>query len=95
MSDPSPPPSQPNSSPLMPQSNLLAEAQPDSLGDVMSMDPETWTPSHRARVIAEYRRQREAWAKAEASGATRAPSAKKIAGPKITETPKTAGDLGL
>ncbi len=41
-----------------------------------------------ASVVTELRRQREAWARAEASGATRAPKAKKV---DVT----TLGDLGL
>ena len=43
-----------------------------------------------ASVVTELRRQREAWAKAEASGATRAPRAKKVAA-----TTTTLDDLGL
>ena len=43
-----------------------------------------------ASVVIELRRQREAWAKAEASGATRAPKAK-----KAPTTTTTLDDLGL
>ena len=43
-----------------------------------------------ASVVTELRRQRAAWAQAEASGATRAPRAKKVA-----QATTTLDDLGL
>ena len=70
----------------------LTEAQPDSLDELMRrLDQHVIhrtfdTPAGQFdldAMIRELRRQRELWTKAEASGAKRAPKAKKV---KVTDT---------
>ena len=68
----------------IPQSNALAEASPESISDLLSRDPEHYTPDDWTRVIGTYREQRERWAKAEAAGSKslpKQPKAPQLAGP--------------
>lgn len=85
-----------------PGESPLTEADPASLEELFSrldghIQARTLNLPNASKtldgVIAELRRQREAWAKAEASGATRAPRAKKAQGAGSAKT--TLGDLGL
>lgn len=77
----------------------LAEAKSDSLDELFArfdghIAARTLNlPSaklDRASIVNELRRQREAWNKAEAAGATRAPRAK-----KVVSASTTLADLGL
>lgn len=73
----------------------LASVQPTSLDELFSRDPLDLADQDIDVIVAEYRRQREVWAKAEAAGAKRAPAppkAKAIPGPKKSVS---LGDLGL
>lgn len=65
----------------IPQSTALVEASQESLSDLFSRDPESWSPPNWSQAIEAFRKQRSAWQQAEASGATRAPKAEKIKGP--------------
>lgn len=80
--------------------NPLSEARVDSIDELFSRDPEgytkgpdgtTGTGPDMIAIVAGMRRQREIWEKAEAAGATRAPSAPKVGKPKVADL----GDLGL
>lgn len=51
----------------------LAECSPRSLDEFFNRDPLDLSKADRAIIVAELRRLREVWAKAEASGAKRAP----------------------
>jgi hypothetical protein len=55
--------------------NPLEEASPKSLEDVFNADPLELTRQDRDVIVAELRRMREVWVKAEAGGAKRAPKA--------------------
>lgn len=72
----------------------LTEASSASLDELFSRDPEGLSRQDRATIVAELRRQREAWIKAEALGAVKAPKA-----PKPGAAPKKVAvsdeDLGL
>jgi hypothetical protein len=57
---------------LLPTSNALAEASPDSLSELFSRDPEQCTPEDDDKIILVLREQRARYMAAEASGA-RAP----------------------
>ena len=77
----------------IPQSNALAEASPESISDLLSRDPEHYTPDDWLRVIGTYREQRERWAKAEAAGA-KSIKQPKIAGPSAPQiAPGSPDDL--
>jgi hypothetical protein len=78
--------------PTIPQSNALAEANGDSLAELFSRDPEGYTEQDLEKVVIALRLQRERWAAAEAQGATKAPGTK---APKSSTTAASAGDLGL
>lgn len=97
MNNPSEASPQPRAEPgAIPQSPLLSEVNPDSLSDLFSRDPLKLGDADIARIVATLRQQREAWAKAEAAGATRAPKAS--AGPKASKAkglPGSAEDLGF
>lgn len=84
---------EPSNIPIEP--SPLAEAAPDSLDEEFSRDLAALSPEQRAesvrRIVTELRRQRVAWKVAEASGATKAPKAKKA--PKPGKT--SLEDLGL
>lgn len=72
----------------------LAEASPASLDELFSRDPFDLAEADIERIVMEFRRARENWATAEASGAKKAPKAVKA--PKA-EAPKdlSLDDLGL
>lgn len=69
--------------------NPLAEANPQSLQELFSRDPLLLSRSDLLTISTELRRQRVAWAKAEARG-QRAPKA-----PKTQSGPVDLEDLGL
>lgn len=77
-----------------PAPSPLTEASTASLDDLFSRDPEGLSRRDRAQIVTELRRQCEAWIKAEALGAVKAPKA-----PKPTSAPKKIAvsdeDLGL
>lgn len=78
----------------LPQSTALAEAETDSLTEVMSRDPEGYSRQDRDRIVEALRAQRARLAAAEAAGPKRAPPGS----PKVALTAKTdtkAEDLGL
>lgn len=78
-----------------PAPSPLLEASTASLDELFARDPEGLSRSDRSAIVVELRRQREAWTKAEALGATKAPraSAKPSAAPK--KVPVSDEDLGL
>lgn len=83
----------PPTSPLLPQSNALAEATTDSLDVLMSRDPEGYSRQDLDKVVAAMREQRERLAKSAAEGPK--PRAK---APGVAVSLKTAvgvGDLDL
>lgn len=69
----------------------LEEANAVSLDELFSRDPEGYSSQDIDVIIKELRRQREAFAKAEAAGEA-TPRAKKSTGPKET---LSLSDLGL
>lgn len=82
----------------LPAVSPLATAQPTSLDEFFSRDPLDLADQEIDVIVAEYRRQREVWAKAEAGGAKRAPALPKTPAQKALAGPKTSpslGDLGL
>lgn len=79
---------------IIPQSTALAEATVDSLTEVMSRDPEGYSPQDRDRIIEALRAQRARIAAADAAGEKR-PSGK---APKVQlglAAGKSVDDLGL
>lgn len=73
-------------------SSPLVKVDPQSLDALFSADPLGWSDADLDRLIAEERRARENWAKAESTGTTRSASAKlKTPGTAI----KSIKDLGL
>ena len=96
-----PQPSTQNSTPSTPTgSNPLSEARVDSIDELFSRDPEGYTKGpdgspasgpEMLAIVAGLRRQREIWEKAEAAGATRAPSQKASTKAKVADL----SDLGL
>ena len=77
----------------IPQSAALAEADPDSLSELMSRDPEGYQRQDLDAIIAALRAQRERWQKAEAEGTTRSKATRVSAA--VTKSASSAGDLGL
>lgn len=78
----------------IPQSNALAEATVDSLGELMSRDPEGYSKQDLERIVAAMREQRERLAVSAAAAPQRAPRG----GPKTNVSLKTtvgAEDIGL
>lgn len=76
---------------LLPQSTALEEAKADSLGELMSRDPEGYSRQDRDRIIAALRANRERLAAADAAGGTKRVSQAKV-GSTVIEKPE---DLGL
>ncbi len=70
----------------------LAEADPQSLNDIMNMDPLEYGRKDRDVIVAELRRMRSKWLVEEAAGKTRASKPKKEEDGKAI---MTLGDLGL
>lgn len=56
---------------MIPQSNALAEASPESLGELLTRDPFGYSRQDRDRVVADLRAMRAKWALAEATGGHR------------------------
>lgn len=85
--------SEPQAQGQIPQSQALVEAGVDSLGELMSRDPEGYSKQDLERIVVAMRDQRERLAK----GAAEAPSpAKRAKGPAATlQTAIKVGDLGL
>lgn len=77
------------------QSTVLAEAQVDSLGELMSRDPEGYTRQDRDRIVSALRADRERFARAEAEAAAK-PRGRKSAGeaPSLSSSVNPE-DLGL
>lgn len=73
---------------VIPQSDLLSEASPLSLAQLMDSDPETMTDANVRDIVAELRRQAERFVQTEAEKAsakrTRAPKAAAILTTKTT-----------
>lgn len=80
----------------IPQSQALKEAEPDSLSEVMSRDPEGYSRQDRDVIVAELRKQRARIAAAEAAGGgARTP---RVSGPKPVLgklAAKPADEMGL
>lgn len=80
---------------VIPQSNALSEATPESLGELLSRDPEGYQKQDREKIVKALRAQREKWAAAEASGtrqrATKVPTAEL----KLSSAIGSADDIGL
>ena len=53
----------------LPQSTALAEASPDSLGELFSRDPEKCSPEDDDKIVLILREQRARYMAAEATGA--------------------------
>lgn len=85
--------SDPSAFGLLPQSDALAEASPDSLSELLSRDPQGWSRVDRDRVVRDLRAQRAKWEAAEAAGA-KAPKAVKVSDRTLTAK-RNAEDLGL
>lgn len=81
----------------IPQSTALAEAETDSLTEVMSRDPEGYSRQDRDRIVEALRAQRERLAAADAAGVgskTRAaPGTAKL--PLSSKASSNPEDLGL
>lgn len=70
----------------------LAEADPQSLNEIMNRDPLEYSRQDRDVIVAELRRMRSKWLLEEAAGKTRATKPKKEGDAKSI---MTLGDLGL
>ena len=77
-------------SPQLPQSNALAEAQVDSIAEIMGKDPEGFARQDRDRIVAALRQQRIKWLASEGAAKPRAPKAL-----ATLSTSAKAEDLGL
>lgn len=69
--------------------NPLAEASPASLDELFSRDPLDLSRAERDQIVAEFRRMRETWNKAELAGAKRG------AKPPKGSVEVSAEDLGI
>lgn len=76
--------------PALPQSPALAEAEPESLSVLFSRDPEGYTQQDLATIVRVLQEQRERWLKAAESGVTTTGKPK-----KLTTTLSTPGEIGL
>lgn len=80
-----------DSSPQLPLSTALSEAQPESIQELLSRDPEGYQRQDPARVIQLIRENRERLASANVAG-------KRVTHQKVKELPsptETAEDLGF
>lgn len=83
---------------LLPQSNALAEASPESLTDLMSRDPQGYAKLDRDRITEFYRAQRKRFAEADQEAAA---TGKRVALPRSPKAPLPSvsdanpEDLGL
>ena len=83
---------------LLPQSNALAEASPQSLAELFSRDPEGYSQQDRVAIIKNYREQRERWALVEAAGGSKTKAgsgAAKLSDAKALISTKSPTDLGF
>lgn len=78
----------------IPQSSALAEADTDSLAEVMSRDPEGLQRQDRNRIVLALREMRARFEKSEAEAPSRA-KAKGTVSMKQTASQSNAEDLGL
>jgi hypothetical protein len=81
---------------VIPQSNALAEASPESLSELMSRDPEGYQSQDIKRIVAELRAQRERWARAEGEkpgGSAKAKTTPKAITEILKQSPKTLDEL--
>lgn len=74
----------------IPQSTALVEASAESIGDLLSRDPERYSESDWIKFIEVYREQRKRWAAAEGAGARSVPKIKSIAAQKAIAGPPPA-----
>lgn len=79
----------------IPQSAALAEATIDSLGELMSRDPEGYSKQDLERVVAAMREQRERLALSAAAQPTKAPRAKAGGPPASLKSNVGVGDIDL
>lgn len=79
------------------QPSPLAEASPESLDRLFSMDPLELAEGDIDKIVARFRREREGWDKAEAAGALKAPRGTKAAPKAKAPAPEglSLDDLGL
>ncbi len=78
----------------IPQSTALSEASPESIGDLMGMDPEgEGFAKAIPRIVQELRAQRARWDAGQGSKAKKAP---KASGPSVLDTKMISSeDLGF
>lgn len=76
---------------VLPQSNALAEASPDSLTELLSRDPEGYSKLDRSRIVAALREQRVRWQESEAAGRPRAARGSKA----VEVSAATSDELGI
>jgi len=80
---------------LIPQSEALSEAEPQSLSELLSRDPFQHSQKDRGTIVALLREQRVKWEAAEAAGKTK-PAQKASSNAAASLITKLgAGDLGL
>lgn len=80
---------------LIPLSNALAEAAPESIAEMLSRDPEGYTRQNRNTIVSVMREQRVRW---EASEAEAGPKKRGASSPKAqlaSSTSAKADDLDL
>ena len=80
---------------LIPASNALAEAAPDSLNELFNRDPEKLSTGDLARLVEALREQRKRWAAAEAAGGRGRSPARSPAPSTNNGPPPKVEDLGL
>jgi len=73
----------------------LAEADPNSLALLFSMNPLDLSDSQIEEIVAKLRAARRLWLAAEAAGATRAPKAPKASAKAAAAASEQLKDLGL
>lgn len=78
----------------IPQSTALAEAETDSLTEVMSRDPEGYSRQDRDRIVEALRAQRARLAAAEAAGGSK-PRGAAAKLPLSSTSAKPIEDMGL
>lgn len=79
----------------LPQSQALAEANPDSLAELFARDPEGLSRQDRDRIVEALRAQRARVAAADAAGVKK-PRASGFGKPQLGATaPSAAEDMGL
>lgn len=81
----------------IPQSHALAEADPGSLTELFSRDPEGYTGQDLDRIIDVLRDQRARFAKAEQEAQATGKRTARVAGPKVEnlKAPASAQELDL